>query len=165
MFARLFHIISFFLALTRVQGFIVKPSYMRKSNKMTINMCNNKNPKNYEHPKFISMDSFDLEGMFDSMFDGNIPQAPKTEDEIVDDSFEGFLRDQFINIPKHNKNELEFSEFLSWKTEMGLVLTEEEVRAVYDEVCIDGLCDLMQFILVNQLIDEINAADYRDFDD
>ena len=86
---------------------------------------------------------------------GYIPKRPETEDEIIEDSFEGFLRDEFAKIPKTKSNLIDFHEYYIWRKKAGLVLTEEEVLLYYTLVVGEGeLCNLMQFITINHLIDE-----------
>lgn len=86
---------------------------------------------------------------------GHIPKRPETEDEIIEDSFEGFLRDEFAKIPKTKSNLIDFHEYYIWRKKAGLVLTEEEVLLYYTLVVGEGeLCNLMQFISINHLIDE-----------
>lgn len=86
---------------------------------------------------------------------GHIPKRPETEDEIIEDSFEGFLKDEFAKIPKEKSNLINFREYYIWRKKAGLVLTEEEVLLYYNLVVGDDqLCDLMQFITINHLIDE-----------
>lgn len=86
---------------------------------------------------------------------GHIPKRPETEDEIIEDSFEGFLKDEFAKIPKEKSNLINFREYYIWRKKAGLVLTEEEVLLYYNFAVGEGqLCDLMQFITINHLIDE-----------
>lgn len=82
---------------------------------------------------------------------GYIPKRP----EITEDSFEGFLKDEFAKIPKEKSNLINFHEYYIWRKKAGLVLTEEEVLLYYNFAVGEGqLCDLMQFITINHLIDE-----------
>lgn len=85
----------------------------------------------------------------------HIPKRPETQEEIIDDSFEGFLKGEFENIPKKHKNFIDFDEYYIWRQTAGLVLTEEEVYFYYSIVVGENqLCNIMQFITINHLIDE-----------
>lgn len=82
---------------------------------------------------------------------GHIPKRP----EIIEDNFEGFLKDEFAKIPKEKSNLINFHEYYIWRKKAGLVLTEEEVLLYYNFAVGEGqLCDLIQFITINHLIDE-----------
>ena len=79
---------------------------------------------------------------------GHIPKRP----EIIEDSFEGFLKDEFAKIPKEKSYLINFREYYIWRKKAGL---EEEVLLYYNFAVGEGqLCDLMQFITINHLIDE-----------
>ena len=91
-----------------------------------------------------------------------IPKRPETEEEIVDDSFEGYLKSEFQKIPKTKLNLINFDSYFEWRQKAGIVLTEEEVYYFYSLIVGDEgqLCDLMQFIAINHLIDESDAPLY-----
>ena len=90
---------------------------------------------------------------------GYLPKAPETEEEIIEDSFEGFLRNEFYSIATNNK--INFETYYIWRQKAGIVLTKAEVKYVYDSIVEKGeLCDLMQFITVNNIIDEGNAGKF-----
>ena len=91
-----------------------------------------------------------------------IPKRPETEEEIVDDSFEGYLKSEFQKIPKTKLNLINFDSYFEWRQKAGIVLTEEEVYYFYSLFVGDEgqLCDLMQFIAINHLIDESDAPLY-----
>ena len=93
---------------------------------------------------------------------GKIPKRPETEEEIVDDSFEGYLKSEFQKIPKTKLNLINFDSYFEWRQKAGIVLTEEEVYYFYSLIVGDKgeLCDLMQFIAINHLIDESDAPLY-----
>ena len=110
----------------------------------------------------------DLENMISTM-DTNmiqnvlkdIPKRPETKEEIVDDSFEGYLQKEFNTIPKEEEDLINFKEFYIWRQKAGIVLTEDEVIFFYNLVVgEEQLCDVMQFIAINHLIDESDAPLY-----
>lgn len=90
---------------------------------------------------------------------GHLPKAPETEEEIIEDSFEGFLRNEFYSIATNKK--INFETYYIWRQKAGIVLTKAEVKYVYDSIVEKGeLCDLMQFITINNIIDEGNAGEF-----
>ncbi len=93
---------------------------------------------------------------------GKIPKRPETEEEIVDDSFEGYLKGEFQKIPKTKLNLINFDSYFEWRQKAGIVLTKEEVYYFYSLIVGDEgqLCDIMQFIAINHLIDESDAPLY-----
>jgi hypothetical protein len=93
---------------------------------------------------------------------GKIPKRPEIEEEIVDDSFEGYLKSEFQKIPKTKLNLINFDSYFEWRQKAGIVLTEEEVYYFYSLIVGDEgqLCDIMQFIAINHLIDESDAPLY-----
>jgi hypothetical protein len=144
-----------------IQIFSFKSHFRKFKN---FNLYSNKDTN--EHlPKIINNDYFNE--MIEKMdkfkiqsLNGTIPRSPCTEDEIVEDSFEGYLRNHF-NIIKNEENKINFDEFLSWRKQIGTLLTTEEIFIIYNEVIEEEtLCDLMNFILVNRVIDEVDGADF-----
>lgn len=90
---------------------------------------------------------------------GNIPRPPETEDEIEEDSFEGYLRSEFNKICKNNT--IEFETYYKWRKEKGIVFTKEEILDFYNIIVSNKeRCSLMEFITLNKIIDENNAAEY-----
>ena len=84
-----------------------------------------------------------------------LPKAPETEGEIIDDSFEGFLRREFLLLAPSSKK-LIFKPFI-FGEKAGIILTEEEVEQIYYTIIDEGnLCGLMDFITINKIIDEEN---------
>ena len=104
----------------------------------------------------------------DLIKNSDIPRAPETEEEIEDESFEGFLKMQFTNIAdldngatknSDGKSVISFARYFEWKSKMGLVLKEAEVMDVFNILTGDrGECTLMEFIAITKAIDESNAA-------
>lgn len=121
---------------------------------------------NITEPVYIL--NLDLEDMISTM-DTNmiqnvlkdIPKRPETKEEIVDDSFEGYLQKEFNSIPKEEEDFINFEEFYIWRQKAGIVLTQDEVLFFYNLVVgEEQLCDVMQFIAINHLIDESDASIY-----
>ena len=101
---------------------------------------------------------------FDSMAIENLihklPKAPETEDEIIDDSFEGFLRREFLLLAPSSKK-INFQTFYFWRKKAGIILTEEEVEQIsYTIVDKGNLCGLMDLITINKIIDEENNGSF-----
>lgn len=90
----------------------------------------------------------------------NLPISPKKEEDIIEDSFEGYLRYHFNTI-KNSNNKLVFERFYQWREIIGTVLTKKEIYNIFMIVNKSELeCDLMTFILLNQIIDENDRADF-----
>lgn len=93
---------------------------------------------------------------------GNIPSPPQSEDEIEEDSFEGYLRGHFESIDKIDSEYVRFEEFYNWRKKIGTVLTKDEVYEFYNLMAGENEeCDLMNFICINRLIDENDGAFYE----
>jgi len=100
------------------------------------------------------------------------------ENDIIDDSFEGYLRSHFIKLDKINEKYIDFDTFYNWrKHTIGSVLNKYELYDIFynfitnggcdcdGESCCDlecdcnnNLCDLIQFIAINKIIDEQDGA-------
>jgi len=97
---------------------------------------------------------------------GNIPRAPQVEEEIVEESFEGYLRSEFYKIVEENgkingKNLIHFEAFYIWKKKKGIVFEKHEIRQMFAHVIgTKYICGLMEFIKLNHYIDEQNAAEF-----
>lgn len=112
------------------------------------------------------IDEFD-NAILQNVYGGNIPMPPQNEDEIEEDSFEGYLRQHFRDIvnprtmSSDGKKIIDFPTFYSWRKEIGTVLTIEEIEEIYNTIVENKEgCDLMDFILINKIIDENDGADY-----
>tara|TARA_A100001015_G_scaffold199467_1_gene222685 strand:- start:2068 stop:2661 length:594 start_codon:yes stop_codon:yes gene_type:complete len=114
----------------------------------------------YDEPRVLLMDWSNLINTMDRLqlennFH-NISLSPDSEEEIEEDSFEGFLRNEFNKIT--NNKLLEFDDFFTWRTKMGIILTKEEVKNIFDTIAVEkNECTLMEFITINKVIDENNA--------
>ena len=96
-----------------------------------------------------------------------LPGKPRSPEEIIADSFEGFLRGQFESILKNecaSNREfgvIEFESFLEWRMRMGVILTHEEILDVFHSVVGETeYCSLMEFIQINEIIDENNMKGF-----
>jgi len=87
-----------------------------------------------------------------------IPKTPEKEEDIKEDSFEGYLKTLFFMIKSEN-NKTNFDRFCKWRKQIGTTLTEDELKEIYYSVCEDE-CDLMEFIQINNIIDENDGAKY-----
>ncbi len=139
-------------------------SLFRKSR--NFKLFNDNNINNHEKlPQILDFDYFyDLVSDKDKLkldqLNSTIPMWPQSEEEIKEDSFEGYLRNHF-NLIKNNDNKIDFEEFLSWRKQIGTLLTRDELQIIYNEVMEkEKMCDLMNFILVNNVIDEVDGADF-----
>lgn len=91
--------------------------------------------------------------------EGEIPHRPRMEEEIEEETFEGYLRNEFMNIPKKISSLVHFEEFYEWRKKAGVVLSKDEVRDYFEMIVGEHPhCDLMQFIHINYLIDESDAS-------
>ena len=105
----------------------------------------------------------DMPGLdFDALMESNpsIPKPPQSADEIQDDSFEGFLKEEYVKILEDNEL-LDFTTFYVWRYKMGIIYSEDQMADLFTSIIEEsgtaGL-DLMSFIKINRVIDESNAA-------
>ena len=131
----------------------------------------NENNFNDNKIKILDIDFNSLIESFDNdalnKLNGKLPSVPENEDEIIDDSFEGYLKSEFYKIAdikirnKKNKVIINFNTFYIWRKNIGTVLTDEELFNIF--ITINGVnqeCDVMNFILTNKIIDENDGADF-----
>lgn len=134
---------------------------------------NNKNNDDFKENKIKILDidfnslieNFDKDAL--NKLNGELPSIPQNEAEIIDDSFEGYLKSEFYKIAdikiknKENKVIIDFITFYIWRKNIGTVLTDEELFEIF--IIINGInqqCNLMNFILTNKIIDENDGADF-----
>tara|TARA_A100001035_G_scaffold81545_2_gene63429 strand:+ start:263 stop:727 length:465 start_codon:yes stop_codon:yes gene_type:complete len=133
----------------------------KRYNKFTFNAESNDHNK---LPKVINVQDltglvYDIDEEVLKKLNEVIPTAPKCEEEIEQDSFEGYLQMHF-NLLKNNENKIDFERFLSWRKQIGTFLTKDELFSIYNGINENNeYCDLMNFILINKIIDEIDGAD------
>lgn len=157
------------LILGSVLGF--RSSFFRLRQSSFLKLSNNE-PVNKNNVTIFNVDFGSMIDDFDNhviqnIYNGNIPMPPQSEEEIVDDSFEGYLREHFkdICVPRRINTKgrliIDFPTFYNWRMNIGTVLTKEELEEIYNTI-IDNKegCDLMDFILINKVIDENDGADY-----
>lgn len=117
----------------------------------------------------INLDSF-IEN-YDENFINNLQnyifKTYKSEEEINDDSFDGYLKSEFYDIINFNLNYddtyIYFEDFYNWrKNKIGTLWTYNELLEMYKTIVInkDGACNLFDFLLLNKIIDENDGADY-----
>ena len=155
-------------------GFVVgfKPIPFKKHSLSLSMTKDNENPKVEKNVTIIPVNFGEIIDKFDdailqNIHGGNIPLPPQTEDEIEEDSFEGYLRQHFNDIvdprsmSSDGKKIIDFPIFYLWRKEIGTVLTIEEIEGIYNTIVENKEgCDLMDFILINKIIDENDGADY-----
>ena len=117
------------------------------------------------------MNSDDIESIFNQLNNlesdkEEFPTIPKNEDEIIDDSFDGYLKKEFYSIINYNLNYDEkyitFHDFYFWRKEkIGTLWTYAELKDIFEAITNkDDLCDIINFILINKIIDENDGADF-----
>tara|TARA_A100001011_G_C13908437_1_gene674032 strand:- start:135 stop:578 length:444 start_codon:yes stop_codon:yes gene_type:complete len=139
--------------------FIAVYSFQKKAtNKNLIIRLYDKNPKilNFDFEKLIN--ELDEQKLIE--LDGKVPRRPQNESEIKDDSFEGYLKKEFNNID-HLETFISFKDFYEWRKKIGTLLTEDEIKYIFDYVVNNPKgCGLMEFIQINDIIDENDGADF-----
>ena len=131
---------------------------------------NNENV-NYHNVTILPVDFTKMVDDIDSEYitnnlKGNIPRAPQSEEEIIEESFEGYLRSEFYKIVEekgkiNGKNIIYFESFYEWKKKKGIVFEKHEIREMFAHVIgTKYICDLMEFIKLNHFIDEQNAGHF-----
>lgn len=151
-----------FLLLAMTPIFSFKP-FFNLHNKFVLKAESHDNNDN-KMPKILNIRDLahlvnDMDEELINKLNGVIPTAPQSEEEIKEDSFEGYLRSLF-NLLKNNENEIDFERFLSWRKQIGTLLTRDELFTIYNEINEGNeYCDLMNFILINKIIDEVDGAD------
>lgn len=133
-------------------------------NKLVFNAESNDHNDN-KMPKIINL--HDLANLVDDMDEEVLKRlnhfiltVPQTEEEIEKNSFEGYLQTHF-KVIKNNENKIDFERFLSWRKEIGTFLTNDELFSIYNEINENNeYCDIMNFILINKVIDEIDGTNF-----
>ena len=137
--------------------FVLRKAHTRRFLSNDSNENTNKVPINLDVREIIAeMDRLKIASL------DKIPQPPQSEDEIEEDSFEGYLREQFESIDKIDSDYVNFEEFYAWRKKIGTVLTKDEAYEFYTLMAGENEeCDLMNFICINRLIDENDGAFYE----
>ena len=149
--------------ISAIYGFIIKPPMKR--NILLREKKNDKEPIIFSSEQINELiEEYDFEALFKNH---NIRLPPQCEEEIEEDSFEGYLKQHFIDIMdarkinKDGKQIIDFETFYSWRINIGTVLTKNEIEQIYNSITYEKEgCDVMDFILVNKVIDENDGADY-----
>ena len=150
-------IILFFLFHT-----LAFKSFLKKFNKNLL-LKNSSNEDDNKYPRVLNIDFESIINFYDNeiinQLNGSIPLPPQKEEDIKEESFEGYLRTHFMVI-KNNNNKVHFHRFYVWRKYIGTVLTKEELLEIFNTIVgKDNECDLMNFILLNKIIDENDGAD------
>ena len=153
--------IKLFLIFSFISLFNFK--YKNKQFSLLNELNQHNDHSNQNKTKDVFVLPIDFESMiedFDSRAIENLihklPKAPETEDEIIDDSFEGFLKREFLQLAPTSK-QINFETFYFWRQKAGIILTKKEVQEIYYSIIDnDKLCGLMDFITINKIIDEEN---------
>ena len=106
------------------------------------------------------VNKYDAREIFDII--GEIPTPPETVDEIKEDTFEGFLKNHF-NMLSQNNDYIDFETYYEWRKDMGIVFTKTEIEQIYREYLgsVNAKCYLMDFIIINNFVDENNCARFE----
>lgn len=120
--------------------------------KRVLHCMGNNNNKKYNE----MIDEF--ESRINNFMINNIEFLPTSEEDIKEESFEAYLRTHF-KIIKNTDDTLPFERFIKWRKHIGTVLTKDELQIIYEIVnkSLDN-CNLLTFILLNQIIDENDGA-------
>lgn len=156
--------------INKINGFHYPVSWKSQTHNVKSLFCQ-KEPINETNPVILDMNWESIIEKMDSSFlsqmDG-IPRPPQTEEEIKEDSFEGYLKGEFYRIPfpyltnQNNERMIHLDSFHEWKTKKGLLLTFEETKDIFNEISkMYNYCTLLEFIRINMIIDEVDAADYN----
>jgi len=86
----------------------------------------------------------------------DVPGIINSEDDIQEDSFEGYLRTHYRKLNVTNGT-IDFETFYDWRVTVGTLLEKDEVSEIFDSV-VDKKCNLLNFILINKIIDEQDGA-------
>lgn len=135
--------------------------------------CSSDDDSSQSNPLPDSEQNIDMESVvmyvdMDTLMSMNkLPRKPRRPEEIIADSFEGFLRGQFESILKHecaSNREfgvIGFESFLDWRQRMGVILTRQEILDIFHSVVGETeYCSLMEFIQINEIIDENNMKGF-----
>tara|TARA_A100001015_G_scaffold280227_1_gene342191 strand:- start:493 stop:942 length:450 start_codon:yes stop_codon:yes gene_type:complete len=148
------NILIFLLILGFSNSFFVR--FGKRYNRLH---CNNNDFDKILDEKFQSMIE-EFEKKIEKHLQENIIFSPQKEEDIKDDSFESYLRDHFNDI-KYTNNKIDFERFYQWRKTIGTVLTKEEILNIYNIINKnEKYCDLINFILLNKVIDENDGADF-----
>mgnify|MGYP006872147573 CR=1 FL=1 len=132
--------------LTITNSYVVINSNMLRNTYLNVNDINDEEDFPYDIDQHLNME---LSKLLDT-----IEIYPEKEEDIKDNTFEGYLRNEFISI-SNGKKKIHFEDYLSWRKEKGTFLYDYEIYCVFnDVVSIEDECSLMEFIEITRIIDE-----------
>lgn len=118
---------------------------------------------NILNPDIHAFNNFDYFIIKSNNFSIPFP-PPNYEHDIIDDSFEGFLRNEFLknyDFLIHSNRLISFTKFYHWrKNIVGTLWRHDELFHLFFYFVPNDLCDLMTFIKLNQIIDENDGAHF-----
>ncbi len=122
---------------------------------------NHNNPENNDNLHIFTGESYLNESVIEDL-SNIIDKFPNNEDDIIEDSFEGYLKREFYNISQINENNvrvIDFITFLTWRKKIGTLFYDHEIKEFYYSITEDK-CDLFDFIKLNHIIDENDGAKF-----
>jgi len=144
----------------------------KKINIFDFKLLNDNNNQQYNKNNNVTILNIDLISLIETydllklnnMNNQNL-SVPLCEEDIQQDSFEGFLQKEFYKISYLNRNTIKFNInfdiFYHWrKNNIGTLFNYEELKDFYDTLVADNDCDIMLFILLNYIIDENDGVSY-----
>tara|TARA_Y100000816_G_C26102724_1_gene584894 strand:+ start:397 stop:825 length:429 start_codon:yes stop_codon:yes gene_type:complete len=132
--------------LTIANSYFVINSNMLRNTYLNVNDINDEEDFPYDIDQHLNME---LSKLLDT-----IEIYPEKEEDIKDNTFEGYLRNEFISL-SNGKTTLHFEDYLSWRKEKGTFLYDYEIYCIFnDVVSIEDECSLMEFIEITRIIDE-----------
>ena len=132
--------------LTITNSYFVINSNMLRNTYLNVNDINNEEDFPYDIDQHLNME---LSKLLDT-----IEIYPEKEEDIKDNTFEAYLRNEFISL-SNGKATIHFEDYLSWRKEKGTFLYDYEIYCIFnDVVSVEDECSLMEFIEITRIIDE-----------
>ena len=145
----LYMLIILLSILTITNSYVVLNSNMLRNTYLNVNDRNNE--PNEEEPSYNIDEHLNME--LSKLLD-TLEIYPEREEDIRDNTFEGYLRYEFISL-SNGKNTIHFEDYLSWRKEKGTFLYDYEIYCIFnDVVSVQDECSLMEFIEITRIIDE-----------
>ena len=148
---------NFIVLLLFSISYSFKTSFMKQIRSQKLQLSNN-------YVKIIDFNFTDLVEKYDDYaiqhLNNTITLSPNRPEDIIEDSFEGYLKNHFNDISK-NHTFIDFNTFYKWrKNKIGTLLYDNEIQDIYNSIVKNDKCDIMNFIKINNLIDETDGADF-----
>ena len=148
---------NFIVLLLFSISYSFKTSFMKQIRSQKLQLSNN-------YVKIINFNFTDLVEKYDDYaiqhLNNTITLSPNRPEDIIEDSFEGYLKNHFNDISKDHTF-IDFNTFYKWrKNKIGTLLYDNEIQDIYNSVVKNDECDIMNFIKINNLIDETDGADF-----